>query len=613
MDLILNKIVQFEDIDLVHVYNSSTFYVCPKGNNHLLYILNGTINRMIPDKFNTKKYWELKCIYQPEFNQIYVAYLNNDDNEKQLYQFNIDEAQFTLSSYKFYYGIYDFKWTSTKDSRGNYPIFIFYKQSNSIYLKLFDIKISQNKFDVSEVRDNLVFTGLKRNNYLFFNSENGYFYYINYNNIYDFETGYSEEYSQIDETNYKIVKAIVNKVSPFEFVDDVVLEEVKFITYTKYAYYKLYNNNKNIYYYGILDVTLNKVIFNTDEEISQFIPYSKNSMLVMTPKNFYKICSIYDDKNQNSFNCLDKCPDGTHLILDTDNKNVCKTSYNCPAYNLIPNDICVKDCDANIFMSNDTDKTCGLCKDINEENPYKIINSSNCIDSIIDGTEYYNENLKILKCSKGYFFENDTCNSKNCYPNCEDCSESSQSETDQKCLNCNEGFKLLEGNCINECPEKFYENNKECFKCKDSCKSCSNANTCTTCDKGLYINNGECLKCHENCETCSDGIINGNEHCTTCKYNDTYLIDVSGLNRNCVKECPKNTTLDITKKKCVKSEENDDSDSISLKKVILLIAIVLLAIIIIGIIIYCIRRAVRRKKAGILIMDDIKKDMPIME
>ena len=105
-NIILEKFVQYEDIDFVHMYNSTIFFICPKGRFHLLYINNGTINTMIPEPFNSLKEWELKCYYQPEFNQIFVAYLNHEDNNaKSIYQFNIETSQFTTSFYKMGIGL----------------------------------------------------------------------------------------------------------------------------------------------------------------------------------------------------------------------------------------------------------------------------------------------------------------------------------------------------------------------------------------------------------------------------------------------------------------------------------------------------------------------------
>ena len=42
---------------------------------------------------------------------------------------------------------------------------------------------------------------------------------------------------------------------------------------------------------------------------------------------------------------------------------------------------------------------CGLCKDFNPENKsYKLVNGTDCIDFDEGSMEYFNENLKLLKC-----------------------------------------------------------------------------------------------------------------------------------------------------------------------------------------------------------------------
>ena len=72
---------------------------------------------------------------------------------------------------------------------------------------------------------------------------------------------------------------------------------MKFILYTKYVYYTIYNNKTEEMYHGVLDITLNKIIFNTNEDIDIFIPYSSNSMLAITKESAYRICFIKDNND----------------------------------------------------------------------------------------------------------------------------------------------------------------------------------------------------------------------------------------------------------------------------------------------------------------------------
>ena len=46
-----------------------------------------------------------------------------------------------------------------------------------------------------------------------------------------------------------------------------------------------------------MDVILNKVLYNTDENIIKFIPYSDTEMLAITDKSAYRISIIKDGNN----------------------------------------------------------------------------------------------------------------------------------------------------------------------------------------------------------------------------------------------------------------------------------------------------------------------------
>ena len=107
----------------------------------------------------------------------------------------------------------------------------------------------------------------------------------------------------IDVSNIGNIDINLNDNSPIEFLDDVTIKQMNFIPYTKYVYYEIYNNIKKITYHGIIDIKLNKVIFNTDEEIKKFMPISKNSMLAFTRDSVYEICAIYDG----NYHCLETC------------------------------------------------------------------------------------------------------------------------------------------------------------------------------------------------------------------------------------------------------------------------------------------------------------------
>ena len=78
--------------------------------------------------------------------------------------------------------------------------------------------------------------------------------------------------------------------------------------------------------------------------------------------------------------CQDHCDDGKIFIL--------------------PEGICIDKslCDLNIYVFNEDETECGLCKYFNPDGAkYKLINTLDCIEEIPNNAEYYNENQKLLK------------------------------------------------------------------------------------------------------------------------------------------------------------------------------------------------------------------------
>ena len=256
------------------------------------------------------------------------------------------------------------------------------------------------------------------------------FFYFSYNDTTDFSCGYSNEVS--DYYNIENVEVINYADSPLQFTDDVEIQEMNFILYNKYVQYKIYNKDKNIYYHGIIDVTLNKIVFNTAETIDHFIPYSESEMLAITPNTAYKICII-----KSGSSCIDKCDTEKSMILDTEG-NKCQEGTECGSGKIkfIPGEICIKteQCNLNIYKNNNTH--CGLCKYFDQNGAkYKLVGSesNNCLSEIPDGAEEYNEDLHLLRCKSGYILSGDICET-HCYEFCATCSDYSTDVTQQKCL-----------------------------------------------------------------------------------------------------------------------------------------------------------------------------------
>ena len=174
-------------------------------------------------------------------------------------------------------------------------------------------------------------------------------------------------------------------------------------------------------------------------------------MLAMNSTSAYKICIIKSENNGNTY-CSETCSSG-QLILDADG-NKCDTGCGSGKIKLMPDNYCIKksECDRNIYELNDDETICGLCSYFNEgENGaiYKFINTNGCLSTIPNNADFYNENLKILKCKTNYHLDNGECTPDYCYESCETCSEISDNINDQKCLSCKPGYKSdNNGNCI---------------------------------------------------------------------------------------------------------------------------------------------------------------------
>ena len=160
-----------------------------------------------------------------------------------------------------------------------------------------------------------------------------------------------------------------------EFFDEVKIEYIEYLYDYKYAYYKINNLAKGKTFYGIIDTKKNLVVFNTDEKILTYVPYSNISMLAITSSTAYEICVIKKDGV-----CIDssECTDENY-ILDLEG-NKCGNSCEGGKIFLIREKICNYTCDESIYETKDDQ--CGLCKQIDYGNPYKLINTPGCLPSI---------------------------------------------------------------------------------------------------------------------------------------------------------------------------------------------------------------------------------------
>ena len=224
---------------------------------------------------------------------------------------------------------------------------------------------------------------------------------------------------------------------------------MNFIRGTKYVYYKIYNIDKDKNYYGLIDIELNKVLYNFDEEIKTFIPYLNatnrgkyGEMLAVTATSAYKICIIKSGESCNN--------DCTTISRDPD-ANTCDTGCTGEKIKLMPDDICIEKnlCNLTIYILNSDESICGLCSYFDSTgDKYRLIGTNGCLNRIPDNTEYYNEKLYLLKCKTNYHLDSGLCVPDSCYEACQSCSEVSTDDTNQKCTSCKSGYTLISGNCI---------------------------------------------------------------------------------------------------------------------------------------------------------------------
>ena len=303
-------------------------------------------------------------------------------------------------------------------------------------------------------------------------------------------------------------------------------------------------------------------MFNTNEEITDFRPLSKYSLLAIINSSAYEICinGKYNGK------CIDECPEGQNLTINAEKGNYCE-GKECNIL-LKTNNTCVDICDEQKYIMNG--KECGLCKHLNKTFPYKIINKKNCIEEKPNNTYFIDQSLYLLN---------------DCHSSCETC----WGDNSSQCLSCSNSF-LLNGSCNLNCPEGYYKN------------------------KNINKNINICSECDTNCSSCDGGKENNNSHCLSCK--DTYyLVKAKGFDQNCVENCPNNTKPTIKKDLKVCLSENDEEDDnteeknfFKKNKTWIWVAIILISLIIIIIIVTIIFIKICKKNKNNVNLRHISED-----
>ena len=293
--------VNFEQIESLYKFSDRRI-VCPLGKHHPIKI-DDNFQEIDNTDIDDNNEWDIKC-YNHNEGYFFVYYFMN--GEKQVYTFPSE-------TYTLYYNLimheelYDFELVNKDDKQKSGPYHMCALIKNNGYITFF---ASQYIFGTSITRDtdkNKPLYLAKNHTQGYFNNYTDHFYFITYNDVSDFVSGYStvaNTWPNLYTTSS--IQVNINELSPFEFSDEVEIKEMKFLLYTNYVYYSIYNIKSGKTYHGILDVKINRIVFNTDEDIDTFIPYSNISMLAITKNSAYKICIIQDSNK----NCLEKCSSG---------------------------------------------------------------------------------------------------------------------------------------------------------------------------------------------------------------------------------------------------------------------------------------------------------------
>ena len=338
--------------------------------------------------------------------------------------------------------------------------------------------------------------------------------------------------------------------------------------------------NDNINFICIKCSEVNKFYFenecydNINDIESDFgVFYDSNSDNIIK-ECFEELDDEYVFTNYYKYNnyCKILCPDGYYYLgnnlcvkcfdyckscneVGNENNNLCLSCYEGFKLN---NNNCELVCDGKYYYNQNNEITCILNSDnCNQEYPYNIINTNECISDCLNKNMLLNENKCVKKCpkEKNYIYNNECLSS--CPSNI------------NKIIIINNEIK----ECVNSCKEKNmfnyknicyskenipkntyfdpeYNNNEDnyliegCFQSIEEdtiiTKGNCDINNCNNiCPEGyLYEGNNICKKCHKLCKKCNQIGNDCDNKCLECI--DNYIINPFYEDKIlCVKKCDK--------------------------------------------------------------------------
>ena len=286
---------------------------------------------------------------------------------------------------------------------------------------------------------------------------------------------------------------------------------------------------------------------------------SRISTTCLTCASGYK--TIHDETS-GTIECVDSCypgfyEDGDECKLCDENCQTCLISAtqctSCAKGKILIENKC-NDCNEKCAECEESVEKCKVCADGYKE----VIDHSSvlvdCASKCPDGTyEDGNtcrpcdvscqtcENADTCKTCQGGHFVGSSGKCEVCEDKCEECSGSAD-----KCTSCKSSFKPLyeqEGSsiisdCVENCGDKQYAKGDACYRCDESCKTCTGSEACETCEDQQFINSGgKCEACDPKCASCSVTAT----ACTLCAAGFKPVYDENSAITDCVASCPDGT------------------------------------------------------------------------
>ena len=292
--------------------------------------------------------------------------------------------------------------------------------------------------------------------------------------------------------------------------------------------------------YTTTDTNENQCV-NCNEK--SLVRYKDGDTCISTPSNGIFTVPTSETDNIN-YGIIDSCHSNCETCTSKGDDTTDNKCTLCNSGLFLEGTLCLSNCTTGKLYADSISRTCVKCT-----TGYKYLGQDEpCQDPQPDGTFVVDSDYHIIE---------------NCYSTCSTCSAVSTDSNDQKCLTCKENFYLLNGNCISECEDTFYQDIslRECVNCKTKygkVKYIGKTLGCidTPTDKAVYSTNdtnGIIADCGTSCLSCQGGPSSGNDgNCYTCESGKYLSYDIQA----CISECGSGYNYAISGDSCVKCSDS---------------------------------------------------------